>query len=109
MIFTIDPYYNTKFYNESLEALKNNKVVFSEYISIKTPYNWYLKIEKEPIMVNYDIITPSDRKFIVTKVIALRENEEYYLQRRNILRIYHLKKVENQIILFFSIFLIKKN
>lgn len=83
MIFTIDPYYNSKFYNESLEALKNNKVTYSEYISIKAPYNWYLKTDKEPIMVNYDVINPSDRKFIVSKVIALRENEEYYLQRRN--------------------------
>lgn len=83
MLFTIDPYYDTRFYNESLEALKNNKVQFDELITIKTPYNWVLKTDQLPIMVNFDEVTNNDKRYLVTKVIALRENEEYLLQRRN--------------------------
>lgn len=83
MFITTDPYYNLQFYNECLEALKNNKVQFTEFISIKTPYNWYLSLPREPIMINYDEIKNPEKKFIVSKVIALRENEEYFLQRRS--------------------------
>lgn len=83
MLFTIDPYYNAQFYNECLEALKNNKIQFEELITIKTPYNWVLKTEQSPIMINFDETPQTDKKFLVTKVIALRENEEYLLQRRN--------------------------
>ncbi len=77
MFITIDPYYSTQFYNESLEALKNNNIEFSEFINIKPPYNWYLDVEKEPIMVNYDIASGSERRWMVNKVEALRTNEEY--------------------------------
>lgn len=83
MFITTDPYYNTQFYNECLEALKNNKISFQQYICIKTPYNWFLDLPQEPIMVNYDNINATEKKLLVSKVIALRESEEYYLQRRN--------------------------
>lgn len=82
MFITIDPYYSTQFYNESLEALKNNNIEYNEFINIKPPYNWYLDVEKEPIMVNYDIASGSERRWMVNKVEALRTNEEYVLQRR---------------------------
>lgn len=82
MFITIDPYYSNQFYNECLEALKNNSVEFTEFVNIKPPYSWYLDLEKEPIMVNYDIATGSERRWMVNKVHALRENEEYIFQRR---------------------------
>ena len=34
MYITVDPYYSTQFYNECLEALKNNKIEFTEHIKI---------------------------------------------------------------------------
>lgn len=82
MFYTLDPYYNTKFYNEAKEALKNNNIKFSEFLDIKTPYNWYYKLEDgtKPIMVNYDEKEKS--RFFIRKVQALRPNEEYILQRR---------------------------
>ena len=82
MFYTLDPYYNTKFYNEAKEALKNNNVKFSEFLDIKTPYNWYYKLPDgiKPIMVNYDEKEKS--RFFIRKVQALRPNEEYVLQRR---------------------------
>lgn len=83
MFFTIDPYYPSTFYNECLEALKNNKINYNEFISVKSPYNWFLNVDRYPIMLNYDIPTKQDNKFLVSKVIPLKEGERYLLQRRN--------------------------
>lgn len=80
MFYTIDPYYDVNFYNQSKEALKNNNVNFSEFIEIKSPYRWFLKLNESPIMVNYDKIEKN--RFLVQKVQALRPNDEYLLQRR---------------------------
>lgn len=83
MFYTLDNYYNVKFYNDSKQALKNNNIKFKEFIEIKPPYNWYFKLEDrtKPIMVNYDEKTKS--RFLIQKVQALRPNEEYLLQRRD--------------------------
>ena len=82
MYYTIDPYYNTLFYNECKEALKNNGYEFKEFISIKPPYNWYFQLDQKPIMVNYDEIVPAESRYLVNTVQALRSNEEYLLLRR---------------------------
>jgi len=83
MFLTIDPYYDARFYNECKEALKNNRVSFSEFINIKPPYHWYLNIDVVPIMVNYDKATDSESRWMVQKVHPLRPNEEYLLLRRD--------------------------
>lgn len=82
MFYTLDNYYSVKFYNETREALKNNKIKFSEFIDIKSPYQWYFKLNDntKPIMVNYDEVEKN--RFFIRKVQALRPNEEYLLQRR---------------------------
>jgi len=82
MYITIDPYYSNTFYNESLEALKNNGVEYKEFISVKTPFDWYIQLDKEPIMVNYDKLPEKDVRWLVNKVQPLRPNEEYLLYRR---------------------------
>jgi len=82
MYITIDDYYNVEFYNESKEALKNNFVQYDEFINIKD-FKWYIKLDKEPIMVNYDKIASSNERWLVNKVKALKVNEEYTLIRRN--------------------------
>ncbi len=83
MFYTIDEYYDVNFYNQAKEALKNNNINFSEFLEIKNPYRWFFKLPDtiKPIMVNYDEI--SKNRFLVRKVVALRPNEEYLLQRRN--------------------------
>lgn len=77
---TIDNYYDVNFYNQCKEALKNNKIEFLEFLEIKSPYRWIFKLNENPVMVNYDEIKKT--RFIVSKVIPLRPNEEYLLQRR---------------------------
>jgi len=79
---TIDPYYTTQFYNECLAALKNNSIDYREYINIKPPYNWYLEIEETPILVNYDLATDSESRWMVNTVKPLRPSDEYLLLRR---------------------------
>jgi hypothetical protein len=80
---TIDPYYDTQFYNECKEALKNNGVEFKEFINIKAPYDWYFQLEETPVMVNYDKATDSESRWMVNTVMPLRANEEYLLLRRD--------------------------
>jgi len=83
MYITIDPYYDNQFFNQSKEALKNNEIDFDISVSIKPPYNWYFKLDKEPIMVDYDKATTSEERWLVDTVIPLRSNDEYLLLRRN--------------------------
>lgn len=83
MYITIDPYYDTRFYNECKEALKNNGVEFKEFISIKPPYDWYFQIDKTPVLVNFDQATDSESRWLINAVQPLRPNEEYLLLRRD--------------------------
>ena len=62
MFITIDPYYDIKFYNSAIEAMRNNGVEFSEFISVKSPYHWFLKLDQAPVMVNYDTTEESKDK-----------------------------------------------
>lgn len=81
--YTIDPYYNTQFYNECKEALKNNEVDFKSFIYTKPPYDWYFQLDQKPLMVNYDTLSEKDSRFLVSTVQPLRPNEEYLLIRRD--------------------------
>lgn len=83
MFITIDPYYETRFYNECKEALRNNGVEFKEFISVKPPYDWYFQLDQKPIMVNYDEATDSEMRWMVNAVQPLRPNEAYLLLRRD--------------------------
>lgn len=84
-MITIDDYYDVNFYNECLNALKNNSVNYTEYVSTKPPYKWYISLENnvKPVMINYDEIPSSEKRFLITKTKPLRANEEYLLTRRN--------------------------
>lgn len=79
---TTDPYSDVSSYNYMLEALKNNKVQYKEFISTKPPYNWYINTDYKPIFVNYDNGEKNDMRFLVAKIQPLRPNEEYLLKRR---------------------------
>lgn len=80
---TVDEYYNTSQYNEMLQALVNNNVPFSEFIHIKPPFNWYIELFQEPIMVNFDKISKQELKYLVNKVEGATPNDDYLLQRRD--------------------------
>ena len=84
-IITIDPYYDNNFYNESIQALENNKIEFDEIIHLKNPYNFYIRLKTKqlPIMVNYDGITKKRWEESVLKVKPLIANDILKLFRFN--------------------------
>ncbi|MDD2505498.1 MAG: hypothetical protein PHF21_04450 [Bacilli bacterium] len=85
MFITFDPYYSVKDYSDFIENSKKLGYKLEEYISLKTPYNWYIKVNKDqlPIFLKYDIASDSTQRFLVEKIKPLYPNEEYMLTRRS--------------------------
>lgn len=80
--YTIDPFYDVNFYNSCKQALKNNKVQFTEYMSIIAPYHWYLKLPHKPMLLNFKELSIPERRFLVSLVKPLQPNDEYRYFRR---------------------------
>lgn len=82
-MITIDEYYDIEFYKQCIEALKNNGTPFKEYISIKSPFKWYLDLPSDPVMLNFDKLPKQSERFLVNKVIPLTSASEYLYSRRD--------------------------
>lgn len=82
---TIDPYYDLKFYNETLDALRNNNIKFTECISIKTPNNWYIGVDETnlPKFINFDLCSKTEERFLISKVRPCIPADEIKLYRRH--------------------------
>jgi len=82
-LFTIDNYYSISQYNESLNALENNGVEYTEYINVLSPYNFFLLLDggQKPIMMNYDTINGNEWRWCVQKVKPVKQNDEVKLYR----------------------------
>lgn len=81
---TFDPYYDIKQYNEFISAAKNNGIDYYEYISVRPPYLWYIKIDMDdvPRFINYDLIDGSQKKFLTNIMKPRYPNEAHKLLRR---------------------------
>lgn len=79
---TIDDYYDVDFYNETLQALKNNDVRFAQYIMTIAPYHFVIEIFREPIMVNYDTLPNNKLQYLINVVEPATPRDDYLLQRR---------------------------
>jgi hypothetical protein len=84
LFITFDPYYSVKDYSDFIENSKKLGYKLEEFISLKTPNNWYIKVNKDqlPIFLKYDIASDSTQRFLVEKIKPLYPNEEYILTRR---------------------------
>lgn len=82
--FTIDPYVSNEDYNQALQALKNNKIDYTEFIGTLGSYYFYLSLEnnQRPIMINYDTMSQTEWTNAVSKVKPLKTNDIYLLYRR---------------------------
>jgi len=82
--FTIDPYTTINEYNQALEALKNNGIDYTEFISVFGDYKFYLSLEnnQHPIMINYDKMDNTTWTRCVSKTKPLYANDIYLLYRR---------------------------
>jgi hypothetical protein len=82
--FTIDPYTSVEQYNEAIQALSNNNIKYTEFISLLGNYNWFLSLEdnQRPIMMNYDNLNNTEWTKLLSKTKPLRTNDIYLLYRR---------------------------
>lgn len=84
MLITFDPYYTITSYNNFLQAAKDNKLQFTEYISTITPYYWYIDVPEKylPVFVKYKKCSKAEERWLVAKLVPLFANEEFNLKRR---------------------------
>ena len=82
MLVTIDEYYDINFYLQTIQALKNNQVPFTEYILSITPFYWYINVDNPPSFVNYDMLPNNLRKYIINLVQPATPSDDYKYQRR---------------------------
>lgn len=81
--YSIDEYYDVEFYKQVLEALKNNRVDFKEYISTIAPYNFIIECSDKPSFINYDEVPSNKTRFLVNLITPLTPSSAYIYERRN--------------------------
>jgi len=81
-MITIDEYYDIPLYIEALQALRNNRIEYKEYISTKSPFNWYIDMDQNPVMINYDVLPNNQQKFLLNKVEPATPTEKYIYERK---------------------------
>lgn len=81
-LYTIDPYASIEQYNDSLQALRNNKVPFRQMISLRAPFMWYFELPYAPLLVNYDTLDAKQLRYTVSKVVPITPSDDYTLIRR---------------------------
>lgn len=80
---TIDPFYDIQFYNETLEALKNNDVEFKELLSTKAPYQFYLEVPDVPMFINYEKANSGFTRYLINIIDPLKPDQAYIYRRRD--------------------------
>lgn len=81
MIFSFDDFYNTDFYNTTIEHLFELGIPFKEFLHIKS-YKWYLDCEIDPTILKYDEISGTSKRLLISKTIPLTSSDEYKYRRR---------------------------
>lgn len=81
---TFDPYYGVDEFNKFLESAKNNNVKYTKYISIRPPYDWYIKVQDKdiPKWVDYKEATNDEIRYLISMIIPVYPSDEWFLYRR---------------------------
>lgn len=81
---TFDDNYNITQYNDFITNLKNNKIPFKEYVSVKPPHNFYIGVDEKylPVFLKYIEAPKSIDRWLVEKVTAFLPSEELFLKRK---------------------------
>lgn len=82
MIFTIDPYYDIQHFNRTLESLKNNKVQYELFIDNRAPHYFYIEAPIQPVFMDYDLISTSRERNLVSLVNSYTPQNDYRFLRR---------------------------
>lgn len=81
MLVSIDKFYEVDFYNKCIQALLNNKVPVKQFIS-STTLKWFLDVPYPPVMLNYELPQETEKRFMLSKTIAVFPSDQYLLYRR---------------------------
>lgn len=85
MFVSIDDYYDVNFYNDSLMALEENGVQFTEHILFKDKIpKFCIELPREPLMIHYNVVPLEHEKYLVSKVIPLDANSSVTLYRKKV-------------------------
>lgn len=84
IFMTFDEFYGVKDYNDFIANAVLNKIEFKEYISIKSPYRWYIEIDEKykPVFLKYSLGAKGDEKWLLEKMMPLNPMEAYVLKRK---------------------------
>lgn len=80
---SFDNYYKQSEYNRFILSAYNNNVKYEEFISIRTPFAWWIKVDDENLPKFLDYDETKDTKWLVSKIKARYPNEEVILKRRD--------------------------
>ena len=85
MFVSIDDYYDVDFYNDSLMALEENGVQFTEHILFKDKIpKFCIELPREPLMIHHNVVPLEHEKYLVSKVIPLDVNSSFTLYRKRV-------------------------
>jgi hypothetical protein len=81
---SFDEYYGVEQYNSFLNSAKNNGVEFTEWLNIRPPHNWYVRVNPKdlPKFVDFQIANEGQERFMVKKMDPINSSDEYNLMRR---------------------------
>lgn len=80
---SFDEYYTRTQYNSFLMSAANNNVKFTEFIKIRPPFNFVLRIDDKDIPKFLDYELEKENRWLVSKMIARYPNEEFQLRRKD--------------------------
>ena len=84
MFITFDPYYDINQYNHFIKVAKSKGLEIKEYISLKAPHHWYIKVNQAhfPAFLDFKLASDAMSKYLVEKLTPLYPNEAMLLTRR---------------------------
>lgn len=82
MIWSIDSNYTIEDYNKVLDALQENNIAYSEYISTRN-YKFYIETQDAPFCLKYETIDAGFSYFLVSKTKYLQSQESLRYTRRS--------------------------
>ena len=81
---TFDSYYTHTQYNDFIDNLKHNNIIFKEYVCIKSPYQFYIGIDEKylPVFLKYKIASSTTIQYLLEKIVPFQSSDIYTLTRK---------------------------
>ena len=80
---SFDKFYSNKEYNKFVLGAFNNGIKFTEFISIRPPYYWWVRIKESDLPNFLDYEKTHDTRYLCSKIIPRYSSEEFNLSRKD--------------------------